>query len=168
MRNEGEGVGHHISAVVLRGSFDAARAAEFDLAAIKLTGELTLFPLHASYTDFWAEKLGVSGFVADVPLLNSRVVHHMVNAVATDPLFAIIETDYFGGTGSQSAAVYRGAVEVMPPESTELVRGRISIGPINKALRLLGVTGTGGRDEFDTVGLANHRDFDDLFDRYHE
>jgi hypothetical protein len=159
-------MGHHISAVLLRGPFAERRAADFDLKPIRLTAELTLFPLDPRYTDHWAEKLGVCGFVSDSPLLNSAVVHHMVNAIAADPLFAVIETDYVGGNGAQAAAVYRGVVEVMPPESTAIGPVRASKGPINRALRSLGVMTTGGCDEFETVGLDRYRDFYDLFEEY--
>jgi hypothetical protein len=152
-------MGHHISAVVLKGSYDRKFAGVFDLKPIPLTDEVTLFPLYSRFVDHWAEKLGVSGFVDDVPLLNSNVVHHLVGYLAADPLFALVETDYFGGRGTQAAAVYRGKAEVMPPESG-------GFGPINKALQLLGVTAREGRDEFDTVGLGGHRGFDQLFKAY--
>jgi hypothetical protein len=160
-------MGHHISAVVLSGSFNEDRALSFDMKPIHISADLTLLPLDAEYTDYWAEKLRVSGFVSDCPLLNSSVIHHMVNAIADKPLFAIIETDYFGGKGSQAAAVYRGGSEIMPPESTAIAPVGASIGPINKALRLLGVTASNGRDEFETVGLDRYRDFYELFDKYH-
>jgi hypothetical protein len=39
-------------------------------------------------------------------------------------------------------------------------------GPINDALRLLGLRASAGRDEFETAGLARWRDFDDLFEEY--
>lgn len=159
-------MGHHISAVVLRGPFDAAAAASFDLRSFPLTADLTLLPLHARYVDFWAEKLGVPGPVADLPLLNFAVVHRLVSEIAPDPLFALIETDYAGGTGSQSAAVYRGAEEVMAPAGTAIGPALRSVGPINRALRLLGVVSRPRHDEFTTVGLDNFRDFDDLFEKY--
>jgi hypothetical protein len=159
-------VGHHISAVVFRGPYDEQRATEYDMKPIRLTAELTLFPLDARFTDHWAEKLSVTGLVAESPLLNSRVIHHMVNTLAADPLFAVIETDFTGGIGSQAAAVYRGAVEVMPPESTEIGPVGRSKGPINIALRLLGVVAIGEHDEFESVGLDRHRDFYDLFEAY--
>lgn len=159
-------MGHHISAVVLRGSFDERRAVEYDMKPIRLTADLTLFLLDARYTDHWAEKHGVSGFVSDTPLLNSAVIHHMVNSIATDPLFAVIETDYAGGNGAQAAAVYRGAVEVIAPEWTAIGHFSGSKGPINRALLLLGVNRSGDRDEFETVGLDHHRDFYDLFEAY--
>lgn len=153
-------MGHHISAVVLKGHYSKKMAETFDLKPLRLTDELTLFPLSAAYIDSWAERLGVSGSVDDVPLLNFQVVHHMINKIAAEPLFALIETDYFGGLGSKSAAVYRGATEVMQPQ--------VGDRPINKALRLLGVKAGEGRDEFDTVGLGKYRDFFDLFEAYQD
>jgi hypothetical protein len=40
------------------------------------------------------------------------------------------------------------------------------VGPINEALRLLGLTATAGKDEFQMAGLDRWRDFDDLFTKY--
>ena len=159
-------MGHHISAAVLHGPFDVDKAASFDLKPVALTATLTLFPLHAVYVDFWAEKLAVPGSTDDLPLLNFAVVHHIMNAIAADRLFALVETDYVGGAGSQSAAVYRGPTEIMSPEGTAISRGPDSVGPINRALSLLGVTADGHHDEFDAVGLGRFRDFDDLFEQY--
>lgn len=106
-------MGHHISAVILRGPFDAARAAEFDLRPTRLTKEHTFFPLDPRYTDHWAENPGISGGITAVPLLNSKVIHRILHALAPEPRFAVIETDYAGGTGSQAAVVYHGDREVM-------------------------------------------------------
>jgi hypothetical protein len=152
-------MGHHIAAVLLRGPFDERRARWFDLRPIPLTAGITLFPLAASYCDHWADRLGIAGFVSDRPLLNCRVVHHLIQAVAPEPLFAVIETDYFGGKGDQAAAVYCGCREVMAP-------GSGTVGPINEALRYLGVRASADTDEFDAVGLGRFRDLDDFFDSH--
>ena len=152
-------MGHHISAVLLTGPFDENQSYAFDMKPIRLTDDLTLFALDPRYCDYWSEKLGTSGFVSERPVLNSRVVHLMVNSIATTPLFAVIDTDYFGGSGSQSAAVYRGGTEVMAPDSSNIGPFIESFGPINKALRHLGVDASGLRDEFETVGLHRFRDF---------
>jgi len=159
-------MGHHISAVLLKGHFDQQQATSFDFTVIQLPQEIVLFPLHDGYCDHWSEKLGIAGFKSEEPQLNSCVVHHMITTIAAEPLFAVIETDYFGGTGSQSAAVYRGSCEIMSPSSTGIARGRDSKGPINHALKMLGVLPHRGLDEFDTLGLGRFRDFDDLFERY--
>jgi hypothetical protein len=150
-------MGHHISAVFLRGPFDERKAGAFGLRPVPLTAGLTLFPLTAGFCDHWAETLDVGGVVSARPLLNCRVVHRLVQEVAREPLFAVIETEYCGGRGEQAAAVYRGDREVMAPA----VGG---VGPINSALRHLGVRASPGEDEFDTVGLGRFRDFDDLLD----
>ncbi|MBF6137321.1 hypothetical protein IU501_30560 [Nocardia otitidiscaviarum] len=41
-----------------------------------------------------------------------------------------------------------------------------SVSTINAALRAFGVTAAPGSDEFDTVGLADHRSSPDYLDRY--
>lgn len=149
-------MGHRISAILLRDAYDAGRARDFGLHPIPLPFGLTMFPLDDNFCDEWTEKLNLPGFLSARPLLNARVVHHLVASIAEAPLFAIIETDYFGGLGEQAAVVYQGQTEIMPPE----VAGG---GPINKALRHLGVVAQPGLDEFDTVGLGDFRDFDELF-----
>ncbi len=146
-------MGHHISAALLRGPFDEPTARSFGPTPIPLTPEVTLFPLDADYCDHWAERLGIAGFVSGRPLLNCRVVHHLMRQLAAEPLFAVIETDYFGGRGDQAAAVYRGDEEVMAPAVGE-------VGPINEALRHLSVHASPGEDEFDAVGLGRFRNFD--------
>ncbi|MFB6891969.1 hypothetical protein ACFCX4_21975 [Kitasatospora sp. NPDC056327] len=74
---------------------------------------------------------------------------------------ACVEADYFGGTGTQRAALWadgrlvlgpltNGELEPLPPEGT----------PISRVLRRLGVRVTDGgtqHDEFDAAGLAAHR-----------
>jgi hypothetical protein len=152
-------MGHQISAVLLRGPFDSARAAGFDLRPIELKFGLTLFPLHWSHCDYWADGLAAPGDVKEYPVLNRRVVHQMLHEIAAEPFFAIIETDYFGGNGGQCAVVYRGQEEV-------LACPRDRRGPINAALRLLGVIAQRGIDEFDTVGLGQYRDWDAMFEVY--
>jgi hypothetical protein len=70
---------------------------------------------------------------------------------------AYVETDYFGGAGGQAAAVWRGGTIWMERRSD-------GSGPINEALRLLGVRPTPGEDEFDTLGLGRHRSNEDWLD----
>ena len=61
------------------------------------------------------------------------------------------ETEYFGGMGTQGAAVFRDGEIAFGPQSAEL-------GPINDALAVLGVRPQPPAvDEFETVGLQRHR-----------
>jgi hypothetical protein len=150
-------MGHHISAVLLQGPFDSERARSLGLTPIPLVQGITLFPLKAGRCDDLSELLGVAGSVSDRPLLNCRVVHHLMRLIVPEPLFAVIETDYFGRMGDQAAAVYHGDTEVMAPAVG-------ATGPINRALRHLGVRAPSGVDEFDAVGLGQFREFDDTSD----
>jgi hypothetical protein len=69
---------------------------------------------------------------------------------------AYVETDYFGGTGGQSATAWIDGREVMAPQSA-----RGGGGPINQALRRIGVLRTEADDEFDTIGLGERRTMTD-------
>lgn len=65
------------------------------------------------------------------------------------------ETEYFGGTGTQGAAVFQDGTLIYGPAAAEF-------GPINKALALLGVGVVApAADEFETVGLQRHRSTED-------
>lgn len=152
---------HHISAVVVAGEVDLDRAREFDAKIVPCLDGFTLIALEADYVDVWAGKLDIHDGTDTPPLLNCRVVHHIVRQIAPDATFAVIETEYFGGVGDQSAAVYRGDEEIMPPRTGQT-------GTINEALRLIGVRRQPGRDEFDSLGLGQYRDWDDLFRDYRD
>src|SRR5688572_1343785 len=111
------------------------------MTILSLPQDFSMVPLHWSYCDYWSDKLGIHGFVSDEPLLNGKAVHHMLEQARPNGRFAIIGTDYHGGTGNQSAAVYEGTKALMEPRTSKK-------GPINEALRLLGVKAGGFRDEF--------------------
>jgi hypothetical protein len=64
---------------------------------------------------------------------------------------AYVETDYFGGAGDQAATGWSGGQRV-------LRRARAGVGPVNAALRWLGVQPSGFQDEFETVGLGRYRE----------
>lgn len=79
---------------------------------------------------------------------------------------AYVEADYFGGTGTQTAAVWDAGVLAVGP--LHLAQGHPAAAdgtPISQALRRLGVTCHGCDDEFDTVGLGRHRYTEDWIDR---
>jgi len=63
--------------------------------------------------------------------------------------FAWIETDYFGGAGEQSAILWKDGQK-------RRYRKRFG-GSIDDAMKELGVVCEGDKDEFDTLGLGNHR-----------
>ena len=78
---------------------------------------------------------------------------------------AFVETDYFGGTGSQSAILWdNGQIRLGPAlmNSNEARNRPQSLWPINATLRALGVSATDSNDEFEVSGLANHRSNDSI------
>ncbi len=68
---------------------------------------------------------------------------------------AYVETEYFGGTGGQAATAFVDGHEVVAPQTAK------GSGPINQALRRIGVTRTAANDEFDTIGLGERRTMTD-------
>jgi hypothetical protein len=77
---------------------------------------------------------------------------------------AYVETDYFGGEGSQVAMVWAGGEVVFGPvrtsdlrEGGKFPRTKLLEGAINRALRHIGVERGAKRDEFDALGLGQHR-----------
>ncbi len=70
---------------------------------------------------------------------------------------AYIETDYFGSNGSQGAVVYSGREVVMKPEWSHS-------GPVDRALKLIGVKRGLVGDRFSAFGLGKYRSNDDLID----
>jgi hypothetical protein len=154
-------VGHHIIALVLPRSFDASAAARFDLRPVPLPQSLTMFHIDHYFTAYWQAVRGERGWLDVPPGLPSifpceAVVRTMARELAASPApaFAVVMTEYFGGVGGQWACTYVGEVRSKDVKT------------INDALRALGVVRTGDLDEFDTVGLGDHRHQPDDLDRY--
>ncbi|MEV7778149.1 hypothetical protein [Kitasatospora sp. NPDC088351] len=72
---------------------------------------------------------------------------------------ACVEADYFGGTGTQRAAVWAdGRLELGPLTKAESERFPPEGSPISQALRRIGARVDGDHfDEFEAVGLPAHR-----------
>ncbi len=83
-----------------------------------------------------------------------------LKCLARDAAAAYVETDYFGGGGEQAAIAARGGRIVFGPRRGEH-------GPVNAALRILGVRKEKGLDEFDTLGLRLFRDNGKLVRAYY-
>jgi hypothetical protein len=71
---------------------------------------------------------------------------------------ALITTDYFGGSGNQTAKVFLDNKKIL--DQDDEIDWKLN--PINSALRLLGVEKMNTMDEFDTVGLGKIRTNNDL------
>ncbi|MEV7022623.1 hypothetical protein [Kitasatospora sp. NPDC093558] len=74
---------------------------------------------------------------------------------------ACVEADFFGGTGTQRAAVWSDGRLELGPLTSAFEPFAPDGSPISRALRQLGARAEGERtDEFDAVGLGAHRSTD--------
>jgi hypothetical protein len=79
----------------------------------------------------------------------------MLSPASSDSSIIYFETEYFGGTGTQGAALFKNGALIYGPVSAEH-------GPINNALSMLGITTISPAiDAFDTIGLGLHRHTED-------
>ncbi|MGH6614725.1 hypothetical protein [Sphingomonas sp.] len=78
----------------------------------------------------------------------------MVQSLSVDGRIAYVQTEYFGGGGGQAALVADQGEILFGPTHDK------TSGPINDALRLLGVQGGDDIDPFQAIGLASHRSND--------
>jgi hypothetical protein len=141
-------MGHHIhGAIGARAAIERLSAALGGRAhVVALEAGLFWYPLSDEALDALDDgggpKLAIAEDAAFVHLVPG--VAGAIAAASGDGL-AYIETDYFGGVGDQRAACW--------------IRGErvLANGLVNRALALLGVRASAGKDEWDTVGLGKHR-----------
>lgn len=79
----------------------------------------------------------------------------LAREASTHGPIAYIETDYFGGMGTQGAAVWKDGAILQEPATA-------SKSTINLALRAIGLGPDFGLDEFDTLGLGDVRHMSDF------
>jgi hypothetical protein len=154
-------MGHNITALITVDPFDPDVARRLDLIVVPLT-PLTLFHIDHYYTAYWQSVRGCTELL-DVPprfpgvFPREGVVVHIVSELTSRsaPRFGLIQTEYFGGVGGQWACAFTGTHRDSPDDAS-----------IDDVLRALGVVRREGLDEFDTVGLGDHRRSPDELERY--
>ena len=147
-------MGHNIAALIAKAPVDMDAAHGLDLPVFVQRG-FAIVALFSEHCDHWAEQLGMPHDEPSEMLLDCPVTHEFARRLGFNH-YALVETNYFGGIGTQCAAVFRGrAVEMAPAKDG-----------INAALRRLGVECQADLDEFDTIGLGRHRSFERLFEKY--
>lgn len=79
---------------------------------------------------------------------------HCIRAIiGTHRVIQKLETDYFGGTGTQGGVLYENGQISIAPRSGE--------GTINILLRELGIRRAPNKDEFDSLNLGIYRRMDE-------
>lgn len=162
-------MGHNIQAIITLEPVDAVVIATFDLVLIR-EGQVNIIPLDMDHSNVWTENLSLQDqCLHDIPLCNHTTLEFARRMGLRN--FAVIETEFFGGVGTQAAAVYQdGKCTFSVPhldDGEEAVPARATeIGHINYALKLLGLEPQRGKDRFETAGLHKYRGFDDYFEKY--
>lgn len=99
----------------------------------------------------------------------SPSVYELLVQESRNGKLAYIETDYFGGVGSQSAILFEKGFIKIKPHKTETYWDEKSSSflhkpegdkAINIVLKELGVYKENGKDEFDSIRLGNYRRMD--------
>ena len=146
-------MGHCINGIIAPIDVLRRLAAEQNLhKPAVLSDSLGFIPLNPEHLEIMFPEQGV--YDKSMTYLSQALKTFLVSLSLQDRV-AYIETEYFGGVGQQSAAVYDKAECILEPQTAEF-------GPVCKALRLLGVARKVVKtDEFDTAGLGRHRSNDD-------
>lgn len=150
-------MGHSVHLVIGRGEAVAAFLRQWPGSrAVELTGGWSAIPVDdATHA---AIEAGAPGAVRPPELDVSPLGLDLALGAATEAggALAYVETEYFGGTGGQSAMAFVDGHEAMAPQ-----RSRGGGGTINQALRAIGVRREGDKDEFDVIGLGERRSMED-------
>ena len=150
-------MGHNISAIIAGAEIAEAFAEVADAPPpTELPFGLGIVPLSDRQFDRITD-LKPGPYVDGFAYLSARLTAALTTASRKGPV-VYIETEYFGGTGSQAGAAFVEGELVLAEHHVDMRDSHRRDGPINKALRLLGVSASGDRDEFDTLGLARFRD----------
>jgi hypothetical protein len=132
------------------GAFARKHALHIPLA---LAYGLEILPLRDEDIDSFLTQ-PMTGLSEGFNYLSEQLVQILM-AASSDSSIMYFETDYFGGMGTQGAALFKNGVMIYGPASAEH-------GPINNALAMLGIiTISPAADAFDTIGLGLHRHTDD-------
>lgn len=149
-------MGHSIQAIVT--TFDIAetlRAIYPQLPGVMALQGYVILPVDADFVD--AATVSRPSQSTQTFMLLTEAFHRLLRDLSRFGPLAYIETDYFGGVGEQGAVVYSGGEVLMEPLWHDS-------GPVNQALKLIGVKRRLLGDEFSAIGLDMFRSNDDLID----
>lgn len=149
-------MGHHISAMICHLPIDTDSANECDLPVF-IEGDFAIIALNPYHSDHWAEKLGIDHYSFSDMLFDNQVTREFAKILKIEK-YALINTEYFGGVGTQSATVYENNKRIF----------KVTEGGINRALALIGVVRENNKDEFECLNLGKYRRFCDYFEKYYD
>lgn len=149
-------MGHNISAIIGRRSTIQKLADTWIYASvIELPQEFAMVFLTNAFIESIEELYNLSDDFC-CPALDSftTVAEQLLEEFSFHTRLAYIETDYFGGVGTQGGVLYENGRILIEPRGGE--------GTINLLLKELGVLRMCGLDEFDSLSLGNYRHMQDF------
>ncbi len=168
-------MGHHITALIgTRQALDALNERFGPPEPTALAGHLFILPLDERRLDLLSGSWNRAG--EGFTYLGSATERGILAGIGTAEVL-YLETNYFGGAGSQSAALFANGQVIWRESETFLaaVSSRKSWFrrattptqkpqnyPINKGLAALGVSRSSGSDEFNSVDLGRFRSLEGL------
>jgi len=149
---------HYIKVIIAESSLIQQIASFLHSAnTITLPQDFGLIPLtDALHDEIVAANPTATGEELEAFVFLSPAIQQLLQTHAQSGPIAYVETNYFGGVGTQSAILYAdGKVKEGPLQTKR-------IGAINQVLHRLGVKRSLAKDEFDTLGLGSFRNNDDF------
>lgn len=149
-------VGHHIAAVIA--TEESVRALATSLQTkhvVPLKHGFAMMPVTYSLLQALdpAESVPDRDPLCFVFTCLTQPLLDRIKALSAGRAYTFLQTDYHGGIGSQWAVVFKDGTAFQPgnPASPSAPRA------ISECLRFIGVRVTGQHDEFDELGLSEHR-----------
>lgn len=149
-------MGHNISAIIgRRNTIQKLADTWIDASVIELPQEFAMVFLTNTLIESIEEFYHISDDFC-CPELDSysTIAEQLLQEFSFHTRLAYIETDYFGGVGTQGGVLYENGKIIIKPRSGE--------GTINLLLKELGVMCIRGLDEFDSLNLGNYRHMQDF------
>jgi hypothetical protein len=146
-------MGHFVTGLIAKPKLLASFAQKHSLhEPIELAQGFAILPLRDEDIDSFI-SLPMTGQPEGFTYLSEQLLRELMLA-SKDSEILYFETEYHGGTGGQGAVVLSNGEIAYGPQSAEG-------GPINEALRIIGVKVGSAHDEFEAIGLDQHRHTDD-------
>ncbi len=155
---------HSLQAVITKKeAVDEIKKRLSNISFVELPQNLVLIPvtdfLHDELDEHYSSKSGAVFMEFDH--LSGPIVSFLEEYSKKIPL-AYIETDYFGGAGRQSAALWSDSkLNEGPFQSITFKKEELTIASddkaINRVLKKMGVSNSISKDEFEAVGLERYR-----------
>ncbi len=130
-------MGHNISAIIgRRNTIQKLADTWIDASVIELPQEFAMV------------------FLTNTFIESSTIAEQLLQEYSLHTRLAYIETDYFGGVGTQGGVLWENGQIIIQPRSGE--------GTINLLLKELGFMCIGDLDAFDSLSLGNYRHMQDF------